>query len=162
MEILVSNNKDKKFFEDVGRLKSKLRQRLQEEEKTQDEITAEISTLIRQYAEDGFPEPVRVQLQPNQNPPHEDPPENEEDEFTEVNDAEDIIPEVEQIQEDPIINIKRSTLAVSSRLSQRIEATNDLTCLYNAVIEEIRELNAIATQIAVMTNSGNREEREAA
>jgi hypothetical protein len=155
MATLVQGNKDKKFFEDVGRLKSKLLQRLQEELKTQDEITTEISTLIRRCVEEGIPATPRTQPAPNQNPPQEDQQEVEEDAGEQISDA-------EQTDEDPIRNIKRSTLEVSSRLSQRIEASNDLACLYNAVTEEIRALSAIATQIAGLTISDPGQEREAA
>jgi hypothetical protein len=164
MATLIHGDKDKKFFESVQRVKRQPIERMQEEQKTSDEITAEISALVLRCIEEGFPAPSRAQrqTQSNPNPPQNGTLEGEDDETTDEENGDEHTPEPEPIDEDPVFVIKRSTLEVSSRLSHRIEASNDLVCLYNAVTEEIRALSAIATQIAGLTNPDFRQEREAA
>jgi len=164
LSVLIDGNKDKTFFEKIGRLKGRLLQRSQEEEKTPDEITAELSAFVRHCAENGIPEIPRAPQTPSQ--PNPDPHREEDDDD---GDMEDNDPDQEEEQTesgqgnvDPIITLKRSTLEVSSRLSQRIEESNDATSLYEAVTEEIRALTEIATRIDVLTHPGTRDEAEAA
>jgi hypothetical protein len=162
MSLLIQNDRDKKFFEKFGHLKTKLVERLQEQSKTSDEITTEVSTLMLQFIDGAVPAPIPIQpqSQPTQSIPQENPPENEED--IEKEPIGGPTPPAAEPSENPIARFKRSTIEVSARLSQRIETVNDPTILYNAVIEEIQALSAIALQIKGLTNPESQQEQKAA
>jgi hypothetical protein len=167
LTLLVATNKDKQFFEKVGRLKRKKLQNLQEEYKTRDEIKAEISAFVQHCAESGIPEVSKapqIPSQLNQNPP---PVESLGSDDEDEEDVDDSNQEEEQLEygqgnADPITILKRSILTVSVRLHQRIEISNDATSLYRAVTEEIRALFEIASSIEGLTNPGFRGNPEAA
>ncbi len=167
MSLLIQGDRDKKFFEKFGHLKTKLIERLQEQSKTPDEITTEVSTLMLQFIDGVIPAPVPIQpqSQSTQGTSQENPPENEDKEEEDI--KKESIDEQTQIgtepAENPIAKLKRSTIEVSARLSQRIETVNDANILYNVVMDEIRALNAIASQIiAGLTNPESQQEQKAA
>ena len=167
MSQLVRINKEKDFFERFGKLKVRLVERLQEQRKTPDEITTEVSTLILQCAIEGFPEPVpvRPQSQVASTIRQEEQPEMDEDE--DVNDETDVenanapIP-ADEYSDNPIESAKRSTREVSARLSQEIEAANDATTLYTVLIDEIRALNSIVSRIEPLVKPDSATEQQAA
>ncbi len=164
---LVRINKEKDFFEKFGKLKVRLVERLQEQRKTPDEITTEVSTLILQCAIEGFPEPapVRPQSQVASTVPHAEQPEMDEEE--DVNDEPDVenadaLISAAEYSDNPIESAKRSTREVSARLSQKIETANDATTLYTVLIDEIRALNSIVSRIEPLVEPDSAEVQRAA
>jgi plasmid maintenance system antidote protein VapI len=168
MSQLVQGDKDKEFFEKFGRLKNKLIERLQEQRKTIEEITREVSALILQCTNEGFPAPAPAptQPQPQTTPvlsiPQEDVSDAEDNEPVDEEIVDEEIPAAPESGENPVQSIKRSSLEVSSRLSQRIENANDAAALYTALIQEIQALTAIVAQIAGLANPDLKEEQKAA
>ena len=167
MSQLVRINKEKDFFEKFGKLKVRLVERLQEQRKTPDEITTEVSTLILQCAIEGFPEPapVRPQSQVASTVPHAEQPEMDEEE--DVNDEPDVenadaLISAAEYSDNPIESAKRSTREVSARLSQKIETANDATTLYTVLIDEIRALNSIVSRIEPLVKPDSATEQQAA
>lgn len=163
MSQLIQSNKDKSFFEKFGRLKSKTVERLQEQRKTNEEITVDVSALILQCAHDGFPESTITQTQPETVPSvsQEDQPEIEQDEVLEEEPLEESTQISPSSNDNPIEAAKRSTREVTVRLSQKVDTVCDATSLYMALMEEIRALTIIAGEIAGLTGIGSPQEQQA-
>lgn len=168
LALLVDGSKDKEYFRKVERLKRIKVKKLEEQRKTHDEIKSEISAFVRQCVESGIPEIPRapqIPSQPDPDPQGEEPPDAEIDDVEvgdDDDDQEEEQPHSEHSDVDPMITLKSSTLAVSARLSQRIEASNDATSLYEAVTDEIRALTEILARIHQMAGPNSRNEAEAA
>ncbi len=167
MSQLVRINKEKDFFEKFGKLKVQFVERLQEQRKTPGEITTEVSTLILQCAIEGFPEPapVRPQAQTIPTVPQEEQPEVNEDEY--VNDEPDVenadAPiSADEYSDNPIESAKRSTREVSARLSQKIETAYDAKTLYAVLMDEIRALTSIVSEIKLLVEPDSAEVQRAA
>jgi len=163
MSQVIQGNKDKSFFEKFCRLKSKTVERLQEQRKTNDEITADVSALILQCVYDGFPESTMTQSQPEAAPSvlQEDQPDIEQDEVPEEEPLEESTQSYTQSDDNPIEAAKRSTREVTVRLSQKVDTVCDATSLYMALMEEIRALTMIASEIAGLTDIGSPQEQQA-
>jgi len=167
MSQLVHINKEKDFFEKFGKLKVQLVERLQEQRKTPGEITTEVSALILQCAIEGFPEsaPVHPQSQVASTVPQEEQPEVNEDEDEnnepDVETADSPI-SADEYSDNPIETAKRSTREVSARLSQKIENANDAKTLYTVLIDEIRALTSIVSEIKPLVKPDSAEVQRAA
>lgn len=181
MTHLIQSNQDKAFFEKFAKIKSKIVEKLQEERKTLDEITTVVSAAILRCATDGFPEMVKPRPQalvvPStpQQAEYESDDEEAQAENTEDEDAQDentieedkadvLCPVASESAKnpDPVTSIKKYSLEVSARLSERIETAKDAPDLYLVIIEEIQALNQIASKIVEMANPDLKTEQQAA
>ena len=97
--------------------------------------------------------------------PQEEQPEVNEDEY--VNDEPDVenadAPiSADEYSDNPIESAKRSTREVSARLSQKIETAYDAKTLYAVLMDEIRALTSIVSEIKLLVEPDSAEVQRAA